>query len=155
VELLAALAHPRRALVERRAAARANLHLRRDQLADEVLFELGALSRRLELLEPVDERERVRVEDRELLLDRDREVARRLERVVREPDLLVRRKALCVPHRLPAEISRFALQFRPAAPTKQPQFAETSKASLRVEGRTATSTGGRGRRHARVGQCAA
>ena len=73
-ELAPALAHHRHGLRERLAAAGAHLDLRSDQLADEVLFEGGALPRRLQLLEAVDEAERLRVEERELLLDRDREV---------------------------------------------------------------------------------
>jgi hypothetical protein len=99
VKLLAPLADTRRALVEGVAAARADLDLRGDQLAHEVVFQLGAPGRGLEVLEPVDERQRLGVEDRELLLDGHGEVARRLELLVREPDLLVRRKPLGVSHR--------------------------------------------------------
>ena len=53
------------------AAAGAHLDLGGDQLADEVRLELGAARRRLQLLEAVDELERLGVEERELLLDRD------------------------------------------------------------------------------------
>src|SRR5213592_3165206 len=71
------------------AATSAHLDLGRDQLADEMRLQLGALRGRLELLEAVGERERRRVEDRELLLDRDREVRRGLVLLAAEPQLLV------------------------------------------------------------------
>ena len=54
--------------------------------------------RGLHLLEAVRQVERVRVEERELLLDRDREVRRVLELLARERDLLVRREPLLVAH---------------------------------------------------------
>ena len=54
-----------------------------------MLLELRARGRRLELLEPVGELERVGIEERELLLDGDGEVSRGVERLAREPDLLV------------------------------------------------------------------
>ena len=73
-ELLPPLAEQRRGLGERVAAPGADLDLGRDQLADEVRLELRAERGLLELLEAVDETERLRVEERELLLDRDREV---------------------------------------------------------------------------------
>ena len=67
----AALERRGRRLGERLAAAGADLDLGGDQLADEVRLELGAAGRGLQLLEAVDEPERHRVEDGELLLDRD------------------------------------------------------------------------------------
>ena len=79
VQLLAALAEPRRGLVEGVAAAGADLDLGGDQLADEVLLERRALRRGLQVLEAVGQVERLGIEDGELLLDRDREVLRGLE----------------------------------------------------------------------------
>ena len=64
---------------ERVAAAGAHLHLGGDQLADEMRLELRSLRGFLELLEAVDEVERLRVEKRELLLDCDREIGHGLE----------------------------------------------------------------------------
>ena len=61
-------------LRERRAAPRLDLDLGGDQLADEVRLEHGAQRSRLHVLEPVDEAERRRIEQRELLLDGDGEV---------------------------------------------------------------------------------
>ena len=77
----------------------ADLDLGRDELADEVLLERRAARGRLDVLEAVREVERLRVEDRELLLDRDREVGRGLELLARLRDQLVRREALLVAHR--------------------------------------------------------
>jgi hypothetical protein len=54
-----------------------------------VRLELGALRGCFQLLEAVRQRERLRVEDRELLLDGDREVGRRLELLAAEPQLFV------------------------------------------------------------------
>ena len=59
---------------KRLATAGLDLDLGRDQLADEVRLERRPLRGRLHLLEAVDEAERRRVEQRELLLDRDGEV---------------------------------------------------------------------------------
>src|SRR5262249_11356488 len=78
-QLRTALADLRGHLVERVAAAGADLDLRGDQLADEMLLERRALRRCLKLLEAIGEVESLRVEDGELLLDGDREVGRRLE----------------------------------------------------------------------------
>ena len=58
----------------------------------------GSLRRGLHLLEPVHEVERLGIEQRELLLDRDREVGRLLELGARAVDLLVRSETLFVPH---------------------------------------------------------
>src|SRR5437763_2728499 len=97
-ELAAPLAHAGRTVRERLAAPGLDLDLGRDQLADEVLLEHGPLRRGLELLEPADEVEGRRIEERELLLDRDREVGRRLEALPGETDLLVRGESLFVAH---------------------------------------------------------
>ena len=78
-ELDAALGEPRRRFREALAATRADLDLGRDQLAGEVRLERRPLRRRLEVLEAPDETERRRVEDGELLLDRDRQVGPFLE----------------------------------------------------------------------------
>ena len=82
LQLRPALGHRRGNLGEALAAPGLDLDLGRDQLADEVRLERRPLRRRLHLLEPVDEVERRRIEQRELLLDRDREVgaARRTPR---------------------------------------------------------------------------
>ena len=79
-ELLPPLAKQRGRVGERVAAAGADLDLGGDQLADQVRLELGPLRRLLELLEAVDEAERLGVEERELLLDRDGEVGNGVER---------------------------------------------------------------------------
>jgi hypothetical protein len=69
-----------------------------------VPLEVGSDRSRLELLEPVDEAERVRVEERELLLDSDREVVRLLELLPGRAQLLVRGQALRLSHR--SKVSR-------------------------------------------------
>ena len=69
LELCAPLPDFRGGLREAFAPARSNLDLGGDQLADKVLLERRSSSRRLQLFEPVRERQRLRVEDRELLLD--------------------------------------------------------------------------------------
>ena len=74
--------------------ARPDLDFRGDQLTDEMLLELGALGESLELLEAVRQRERLRVEDRELLLDGDGEVLRRFELLTR----LLQQDAVVVSH---------------------------------------------------------
>ena len=66
-------------LVERLAAAGLDLDLGGDQLADDVALEVGSRHGGQQLLEAVHEPERVRVEERELLLDREREVLAVLE----------------------------------------------------------------------------
>jgi hypothetical protein len=98
VELRSTLAEPLRRLREVLRAPGPDLDLRRDQLAYEVLLEVRPLRGRLQLLEAVRERERRRVEDRELLLDRDGEVAARRVLLVCHPQLLVRRQVLGVAH---------------------------------------------------------
>ena len=87
-ELRPPLPHLLRGLGEALAASGANLHLGGDQLADQVLVHRRARCGRLQVLETVDERERLRVEDRELLLDGERQIgaglvgsARRLEQL--------------------------------------------------------------------------
>jgi hypothetical protein len=66
---------------ERRALPRADLDLGRDQLAGDRLREwrVGAFRGIAQLLESLDELERLGVEDLELLLDADREVLGVLE----------------------------------------------------------------------------
>jgi hypothetical protein len=73
-ELGAARAHQLCGRGEAHAGARAHLDLGGDQLADQVLVDRRPGCGRLHFLEPVDERERVGVEERELLLDRDGQV---------------------------------------------------------------------------------
>ena len=73
-ELRPALAHPLGRLGETGAPPGPHLDLARDQLADEVGVHGRARSGRLDLFEAVDERERLRIEEGELLLDGDGEV---------------------------------------------------------------------------------
>ncbi len=79
-QLDAPLADLLRRLGERVAPARAHLDLGGDQLSDEVRLEVGALRGVPHVLEAVEQVERRRIEQRELLLDRDREVGNGLER---------------------------------------------------------------------------
>ena len=83
---------------ERRLLAGADLDLGGDELADEVLLDGGAARGGMHVLEPVREVERRGIEDRELLLDGDGEVRRRLELRTRSCDQLVRCDALFVTH---------------------------------------------------------
>ncbi len=82
-KLRAALPEPGCGPLEVVAAAGADLDLGGDQLADEVRLERRVLRSRLELFEAVRQRQRLGIEDGELLLDRDREVARLLELLAR------------------------------------------------------------------------
>ena len=79
LELGAPLHERGRDLGEGLAAPGLHLDLGGDQLADEVRLERRPLGRRLDLLEAVDEVEARRVEERELLLDRDGEVGALVE----------------------------------------------------------------------------
>ena len=97
-ELAPPLGHGGGGFGERPALAGADLDLGRDQLADEVLGERRPLGARLQLLEAVDELQRGRVEDRELLLDRHREVAAGVEALARARDLLLGSQLLGVTH---------------------------------------------------------
>jgi len=72
-----------------RSAAGAHFGLTRDQLTDEVLVDGRPGRGALHVLVPVDERERLRVEERKLLLDREREVGAGLELLARGADQLV------------------------------------------------------------------
>src|SRR2546428_7599141 len=63
-----------------------------------MVVQLSAGRARLQLLEAVRELERLRIEQRELLLHCDREVLSRLERLVREADLLVGTSSLLIAH---------------------------------------------------------
>src|SRR5207344_709582 len=66
--------------------------------ADEMRLERRARRGRLQLLEAVRQRQRCRVEDRELLLDSDGEVGGRLVLLSCEADLLLGGKALGITH---------------------------------------------------------
>ena len=68
---------------EVRTLAGPHFRFRGDQLADEMLVELGPRRGGLEILVAVDELERVRIEQRELLFDGDGEVRAALERLAR------------------------------------------------------------------------
>ena len=93
-ELGAALGEGRRDVRERRLLPGLDLDLGRDQLADEIRLERGASHGSLHVLEAIDEVERLGVEQRELLLDGDREVLCRLEALERlVEDLLARPRA--------------------------------------------------------------
>ena len=63
-----------------------------------MLLQLGLDGSALEILEAVDEAERVWIEDGELLLDSHGEVGRRLELLAGVPELLVWAQALGVAH---------------------------------------------------------
>ena len=97
-ELRAPLGHARDRLGERLALARADLGLGGDQLAREHAVEHRALRRRSEVLEAVDEVVRLGVEERELLLDGEREVVGGLEPLPGGAQLLVRGQTLRVSH---------------------------------------------------------
>ena len=97
-QLDAPLAELLRRLGERVAAARAHLHLGGDQLADDVRLQVGPLCRVADVLEAVDELERGRVEQRELLLDGDGEVGDGLERGPRGREELLVPDLLLVAH---------------------------------------------------------
>src|SRR5713226_3797313 len=83
---------------EVRATSRLDLDLRRDQLADEVLVELRSRRPSLQLLEPIRQLERVRIEQRELFLHGDREVTSVLESIACRADLLLGSMSLLVTH---------------------------------------------------------
>ena len=119
LELRAPLGHGGGNVGERLLLARPHLHLGGDQLADEVLLERRPARGRLDVLEAVREIERLRIEDRELLLDGDREVGRRLEPSARLRDQLVRRDALLVAHRRTTVVEVIGLRptpYRAATP---------------------------------------
>src|SRR5207248_4854800 len=94
----AAVAHLRRRLAEGLATAGTHLDLGRDQLPDQMRLELRPLRRRLDVLEAVDERERLRVEQRELLLDREREIRPAVVRLARRRQQLVVADLLFLAH---------------------------------------------------------
>jgi hypothetical protein len=97
-QLLAPLTHLGRRLGEALAATGSHLRLRGDQLTDQVRLDLPAGRQSLQLLETIVERERVGIEQRELLLDRHGEVAAVLELFARRRQLLVERKRLFLAH---------------------------------------------------------
>src|SRR5262249_33933928 len=97
-QLLTPLDHRAGGLREVVAPARLGLSLGHDQLAAEMLVELGARGRLLQLLEAVRQLQGLGIEERELLFDRDREVAALLERLASRSDLLVRAQTLRVAH---------------------------------------------------------
>src|ERR687897_112729 len=84
--------------VPQRAMSGADLDLGGDELSDDVALELSSLRGPEKLLETVHETVRLGIEDGELLLDRDREIGRRLELLAGETDLLLRAQALLFSH---------------------------------------------------------
>ncbi len=98
LQLSAALRHRGRDVGERLAATGLDLDLGRDQLTDEIGLERGAGCGRLHVLEAVDEIESGRIEERELLLDRDGEVRPLLEAVARRSEQLLVAEPLLVTH---------------------------------------------------------
>src|SRR5581483_9611815 len=80
-------------------AARAHLDLGRDQLADQVRLDVRAGGERLHVLEAVRERERLGIEERELLLDGEGEVGAALVRRLGVREQLLPRAALLLSHR--------------------------------------------------------
>ena len=154
-ELGAPLADRLRRLGEALAEAGLHLDLRGDQLADEVRLEVGALGRRLDVFEAVHQRERAGVEQGELLLDRDREVARGLELLACEAELLFRAEALCVSHGrgkvIPLQAGGGAVR-RPSSSSARPRPCAQPRRELAVRKPAATAGGAastRGRRHRR------
>ena len=121
-ELRAALAQALGALRERVAAAGADLDLGGDQLADEVRLELGAPRGLLHLLEAVDEPERRRVDERELLLDGERQVRHLFEGRLRGRQELLVADLLLVAHGA-KPIRERARARRAAAPRRAPSPA--------------------------------
>src|SRR5258708_24583511 len=98
-KLRAALPERGGRLGERLAAAGPHLDLGGDQLADEMRLDVGALRRLLQVFEAVDELERRLIEQRELLLDGEREIRLRLERGVRRREEFLVPDLLFVAHR--------------------------------------------------------
>ena len=88
-QLGTAFTHSLGRLREARAPPGAHLDLGGDELADEVLLDRRPSRGSLQLLESVDERERLRVEEGELLLDRERQVGAAVVGLARLPDQLV------------------------------------------------------------------
>ena len=99
LQLRAPLRHSGGDIGERLLLPGSHLHLGGDQLAHEMLLERGSARRGLDVLEAVREVERLGIDDRELLLDGNREIRRRLELRARPRDQLVGRDALFVSHR--------------------------------------------------------
>ena len=97
-ELRAAVGDRRRNVGEGLDAPGLDLDLGGDQLAREVALGGRPGRRGLHVLEPVDEVERDGVEQRELLLDGDREVGARVEALARLSEELVCGNALFVTH---------------------------------------------------------
>src|SRR5262249_15190280 len=97
-ELCPPFRHPCWHLRKARAAPGLDLDLGRDQLADEMWVDGRSARRGLDVLEPVHEVERGRVEEGEFLLYRHREILPGLELLAREPELLVRAQTLLVAH---------------------------------------------------------
>ena len=100
LQLCASLYQSGRNLGKTLATPRSDLDLGGNQLPDEVRLERGAPRRGLYLFEPVDEAERRRVEQRELLLDGDREVGADLEALARRGEQLLITDPLLVTHAL-------------------------------------------------------
>ena len=96
--LAAPLLHRDCRLAEVLAAAGSHLDLRRDQLADDVRGEIGLERRCIDLLEAIRQRQRLRVEQRELLFDGEGEVGAGLEVVAALRDQLLPGDALLVAH---------------------------------------------------------
>ena len=90
--------HRRRSFGEVLAAAGAHLDFGGDQLADDIRREVGLDRRRVELLEAVGELERLRIEERELLLHRDGEVGAAVEVLAGLRQQVLPRHLLLVAH---------------------------------------------------------
>ena len=99
VQLDAPLRHRAHRLAEGLAAAGAHLDLGSDQLTDDVRRQVGLDRRAVELLEAVGQFERIEIEQRELLLDRDGQVGAGVELRARLRDELLPRDALFLAHR--------------------------------------------------------
>ena len=98
VDLPAALSHRGRDLAEPRALARSHLDLGRDQLSDDVRRKVGLDRRRIDVLESVRQLQRLRIEERELLLDGDGQVGPGVERLARLREQLLPGNPLLLAH---------------------------------------------------------
>ena len=99
VQLPAPLVHRGRRLAEVLAAAGANLDLGGDQLTDDVRREVGLDPCRVDLFEAIGQLERLRVEEREFLFDREGEVGATFEFLARRREELLPGDALFLAHR--------------------------------------------------------
>ena len=140
MDLRAALLHLRGRFLKAGAAAGADLDFGGDQLTDDVLGELGAVGGRLQRLEAVRQLERLGVEQRELLFDRDRQVGAGFELGAVAREQLLPRALLFLAHsrersravagggarRRPTTSARRQPAARPVATLRDPRASSAS-----------------------------